>query len=304
MYIRKFNRQFILLIDDNLGAKKKITSPLTCEFTVTRHNLASSNEAHFVLYNLKESTQNDIDNVRNIEFYAGYEELEGGMLPRVFKGQVLSCFSYREGSDFRTEIECREMWPELNNNPVNIKIPLGTPRYMAINSIAAQIANIGTITVSQTGFLDIIKTTMSELKAPFDLLTQFTNKNFYIDSSNVYALQPKEVLLGELPVINLLGENGLLGSPKKMAEKVIVSMIFEPRVKPSQLISFTSNQLLKLSAKSVSQFNGNYKLTGFVHSGIISGAVNGDCRTEMTLINLIPTLPPVIDKSIIRREKI
>lgn len=296
MLSRKFNRQFVMLVQAKGGEYKQIKSPLTCEFTITRNNLASTNEAHFVVYNLKEDTRNSIYkyyqdqwDVRNILFYAGYSEMNGGLLPRCFRGQVQECSSYREGSDFRTEIECKEMWPGLTIDQIAASIPAGTPRPIAIRTIANMIPDIGSINVSSTGFLDVIKTTMSLIGSPFELLKMLTNNNIYIDSGNVYAMKPKEIVNGDITIIDALGENGLLGTPKKFKEKVVIEMLFEPRVKPSQLIEFTSDQLVKLNAKTVSLFNGTYKLTGFMHSGVISGAVNGDCRTSMTLIDLTPS---------------
>jgi hypothetical protein len=296
MLSRKFNRQFVLLIEDDIGEYKQIKSPLTCEFTITRNNLSSLNEAHFVIYNLKESTRNSIYkyaldtwNVRNIIFYAGYSEMSGGMLPRVFKGQIVSCFSSREGSDFRTEIEAKEMWPGLTVDQITAKIPKGTLRSVAIKTVSNMIPDVGAITVSQTGFLDVIKSTMSLIGSPYEILKNLTNNNVYIDSGNVYAVKPKEIINSDLSVIDIWSQNGLLGSPKKFNEKVVVDMIFEPRIKPSQLLNFSSDQDVKLFSQTVSLFNGTYKLTGFIHSGIISGAVNGDCRTTLTLINLKPS---------------
>jgi hypothetical protein len=296
MLSSKFNRQFVLLIQDDTGQYKEIKSPLTCEFTITRNNLASTNEAHFVIYNLKESTRNaiykyanDTWNVRNILFFAGYSEMNLGLLPRCFKGQVLSCFSYREGSDFRTEIEAKEMWPGLTLDQIAVKIPAGTVKTYMINAVARQIPDVGAVTVSQTGFLDVVKKTMSLVGSPFEILKTLTNNNVYVDSGNIYAMKPKEIIKGDIDVIDALSKNGLLGSPKKFAERVVVDMLFEPRIKPAQLITFSSDQLVKLESKTVDLFNGTYKLTGFIHSGIISGAVNGDCRTTMTLIDLKPS---------------
>jgi len=293
---RKFNRQFVLLIEDDAGDYVQIKSPLTCEFTISRNNLASTNEAHFVIYNLKASTRNAIykyENdtwvVRNIMFYAGYSDMDGGMLPRCFKGQVLSCSSSREGSDFRTTIEARELWTGLTVDQISVKIPLGTIKVHAIAMVAGRIPDKGSLTVSPTGFLDPLLTGMSLIGSPWELLKTLTNNNVYIDSTNIYALKSKEIISGEIDVIDANSENGLLGSPKKFAEKVVVDMLFEPKIKPSQLITFKTDQIVKLTSKTVDLFNGTYKLTGFIHAGIISGAVNGDCRTTVTLIDLNPT---------------
>jgi len=106
-----------------------------------------------------------------------------------------------------------------------------------------------------------------------DALTQITQNQAYIDSGSLYALDNSEVLAGDIKLIN--ADNGLLGTPKKQQTLVEVEMLFEPRIKPSQLI--------ELQSSTDTRFNGTYKITGFTHRGVISGAIGGDCRTNITM---------------------
>ena len=291
---RKFNRQFILRIENDEGDYHEITSPLTCEFNITRHNLAATNVANFVLYNLSSVIRNsiykysgDVWTVRQIEFYAGYEQMNGGQLPRCFKGQVLNCFSVRQGSDYRTEIEAFEMFPELILDQISENIYKNTPLSLAINRIAGSVKGLGAVTISKT-YSETTKRTVSMMGCPYEILValskgnSYTESNFYTDSNNAYFILPTELINGEnLVEIVAANDTGLLGTPRYFNEKLEVDMIFEPRIIPSQLVT--------VEAFDDMMFNGDYKLVGFIHAGIISGAIGGDCRTTMTLVNITPS---------------
>jgi len=291
---RKFNRQFILRVESNEGEYHEIISPLTCEFNITRHNQASTNVANFVLYNLSSEIRNsiykysgDVWTIRQIEFYAGYEQMNGGQLPRCFKGQVLNCFSVRQGSDYRTEIEAFEMFPELIYDQISETIYKNTPTSLAIKRIASSVKGLGAVTISKT-YSELTKRTVSVMGCPYEILVaiskgnSYTNSNFYTDSNNAYFILPTELVNNEdLVSIVASNNNGLLGTPRYFNEMMEIDMLFEPRIIPSQLIS--------IKAIDDTMFNGDYKLVGFIHSGIISGAVSGDCKTVMTLVNIKPS---------------
>ena len=53
-------------------------------------------------------------------------------------------------------------------------------------------------------------------------------------------------------------------------------MLFEPRLMVSQGVTLKSD-----TAKN---FVGTYKIVGLTHRGTISGAVNGECRTTVSML--------------------
>lgn len=52
-------------------------------------------------------------------------------------------------------------------------------------------------------------------------------------------------------------------------------MLFEPRL--------TIGQQVQLQSQTNRIFNGMYKVMGFEHSGMISPAVGGDCKSSVSL---------------------
>jgi hypothetical protein len=110
----------------------------------------------------------------------------------------------------------------------------------------------------------------------FFLLTKDYKDEIFIDLEKVNKLGVNEYIKGAGGLVPLItSETGLLGTPLRQGTDVVVDMLFEPRINVGQLVEIDS-EFNKL-------FNGQYKVNGVKHSGIISGAVNGDCKTTLQL---------------------
>jgi hypothetical protein len=120
------------------------------------------------------------------------------------------------------------------------------------------------------------KTSASFSNNTFYVLTKNFKDEFFIDLGKFNKLAPNEVLksLG-LGVPLITSSTGLLGTPLRQGSSVVVDMLFEAKINVAQLV--------ELSSQINKQFDGQYKVTGVKHSGIISDAVNGDCRTTLQL---------------------
>lgn len=282
---RKFKRQFYMIVEKTLSPDEfvEITTPLTIEFNIERSNLSRENTAHFVIYNLSYEFRNDlyktdwdIETKPKIEFFAGYEEMSGGLLPRCFKGTVRNCFSYRQGQDWKTEIDAFDgLWTSTTDQ-ISLSLNKGTTNGMAIKKVVAQIDGIESAVIGR--FLNnISKRSLAYIGNAHDIITELSKGSFYVDSGVLYCLDKGETIYGDITIIN--ADNGLINTPRFSSMKVEVDMIFEPRVIPSQLIT--------LNATNEDGFNGDYKVTGFLHRGIISDSISGDCMTTLTLLDLI-----------------
>lgn len=286
----KINRAFLMKIETIDGSIVQIDSPLTVEFSVIRNNLAKANTANFTIYNLNSNTRSkivkDVVNTKLIlamEFYAGYEENVGDILPLCFKGNVLKSYSFRAGSDFKTIIEAFDGLPTSSVKDISLSFPKGTNVETQIKAIAQEItkegksidaATKGKTTIGyEAKFKKIATKAVSILGNPIEQLQQLTDDAFSIDSGNIYVLGQNEVVLGDFKKISY--QNGLIGTPKKSEAYVEIDMVFEPRVKPSQL--------LELESLSGDRFNGFYKVTGITHRGTISGSSGGDLITSLIL---------------------
>jgi len=63
--------------------------------------------------------------------------------------------------------------------------------------------------------------------------------------------------------------------PRRQNTYIQVDIIFEPRIQVGQIVEIVS--------QIDPRFNGQWKVQGIKHSGTISGAVGGDCKTTLQL---------------------
>lgn len=278
---KKFNRSFNLSIEDSDNSFVVVPSKFTVEFTITRNNLSSTNTANFVIYNLGGDNRSriykdiwDMATDRAIQFYAGYASSPADLLPRCFNGKIRRAFSHRQRTDWRTEIEAFD--GTMPTDEVKINLPAGTTKRASIEQVGQEMEGLNKkVTVGQK-FTDMAKRGISLIGNPMKLLTEITGNQAYVDDQAVYALDTTEVVLGDLRLID--GSVGILGTPRRGEAYVEIDMLFEPRLKPSQLIELKSTQ--------EPRHNGVYKVTGFTHRGVISMSQSGECRTSVTLQKL------------------
>lgn len=279
----KFNRSYILRIQTADNEYIEIAYPFTLEFNIARNNLAATNTATFSLYNLNSSTRSkiyhdvwDIANMKAIQVFAGYADSPTDLLPRVFNGTIKRAYSQRQGPNFRTQIEAFDGQISLSTKETSITIPSGVSDAQALITAAQPLkTTANTITVGDS-YKDLSQRARSMMGNPLEILNQISGGGAYVDSGNVYVLDQTEVVPGEIRLINK--DNGLLETPKKSEMMVEVEMLFEPRLKPSQLI--------ELQSITENRFDGLYKVTGITHRGTISGSIGGECRTSLQLMRI------------------
>ena len=280
------------------GEMVSVAYPFTLEFQVTRSKLASANTAKLTLLNLGKTTRealfwdyyNPSVNHPILKLQAGYVnditqpgaeyDLTGALkganlfdaLPTVYTGQVFSAYSQRVGTEYRTEITCFDGGTALTQGQVSTSIAAGASQSGIIGMLMEALPGVDGKTVGLS-FVDQIKRGIVLFGNPAEILKQATGDKFYIDSQDAFALDIDEVIQGDMPEIT--SDSGLLGSPRRGQATLELDMIFEPRLKPSQAIV--------LNSSTESNYNGTYKVMGFSHQGVISGAIGG---TAVTRVNL------------------
>lgn len=277
----KSNRDFIMVIQVGENELLEIKSPCTVEFEIVRTNLGESNTANFTVYNLSKTNRGKIFKdvntpqvKRAMEFFAGYSEKKTDMLPRCFKGEIKRAISQRTGSDFKTVIEAFDGSTSQNPQVVSETTPAGTSNMELLTKLTSSMSGVDTVTMGTSeGLLNVAKRSTAIFGNVIDVVKQLSNDKFYIDSGNAYVLGDNEVVNGEIRLID--ANNGIIGTPRRGELYTEIDMIFEPRIKPSQLI--------ELKTITEDRFNGVYKVTGIIHRGTISGAVAGTCITTLTL---------------------
>lgn len=277
----KFNRRYQLKVETADGRNVTIAFPTTLDFTVVRNNLASANTGSFTIYNLNPAVRDmifkdqfDTSVFRAIQLFAGYDDGTTGFVSRVFNGHLKMASSHREGPNWKTEIEAYDGYiaPKAN---VTTTLPSGTSLKDTIRELIKSMQNI-TGAVIGNGKDAESKRGVSLMGDPMEILRQLTQEGIYIDDQKAYSLAADDVVPSEIRI--LTSENGLLNTPRKYQNLIEIECLFEPRVRPSQL--------LELKSVGAPRFNGVYKITGITHKGTISGAIGGECKTTIQMILL------------------
>lgn len=278
----KFQRSYRLDIETSTKEVLQIRPPLTLEFEVVRHNMASANTADFTIYNLNETSRKKLfkdrfdinaENFRAVQLYAGYSNSEGSMMPRIFNGDLRSAFSTRERTEYQTRLECYDGGTDLMVTRISKSFNKNTTKSDFIQALINQFPNI------EKKFIASVVTDASKRGNIAhgnvgEILKELTNNKFYIDSRQAFILHDNEVIPGGVQFIN--SESGLLGTPRRSDKFIELDMIFEPRIQVGQMITIEST--------TEKTFNGKFKVTGVTHRGIISDSMSGECSTTLSLL--------------------
>lgn len=249
-----------------------ITMPFTMQFTVNRKIYSSLNTCYIDLWNLGPKVRELIfqepmvTRNKQLTLEAGY-----GELVTIFKGNIYQASSSRENTDIITSIECQSSQWDISTSTIYETLNKGQTlgdvyRYLAGKFPTVSVGAIGDFT--------------EKLERPvvlngnvWDIFKRYTNNTVHIDNQRLYVLKTNEVIEGAIGEISL--DSGILQTPKRSGGYINLSTLFEPRV---QL-----NQSMNLVSTIAPIYNGTYKVAGIQHTGIISEAVGGDCRTVLDL---------------------
>jgi hypothetical protein len=257
---------------------------LTLEFSITRNDLTSANDGKFRIYNLSQETRDAIfkDYIkpsvfRSIVLRAGYATEP--VLPIIFNGNLKSVQSYREeGSvNFITEIDAFDFSHVMTNCYSNFNTsdqPNCTRKYV-IERLAKDLKYNGTqLPVGAISAFEgehprgraVIGNTWEELRKQ-------TESHCFIDNGSLFCLEDGDCVAGG---IEELTSDIMLGTPRRYETQLKAELLFEPRLGVGQKVVINST--------SQSRFNGEYKVTGIAHQGVISDAVSGKCRTIVSIL--------------------
>ncbi|MCK5611975.1 hypothetical protein KAR91_59445 [Candidatus Pacearchaeota archaeon] len=270
----KFERNFSIEIESTLGGIVTIGNPFTIEFNVVRNVQASANTATIKILNLSERVRNIIykDRYATVEnrlvtLKAGYKD----DVSIIFKGELRSAESYREGTEFITEIDALDGGLDIYKSVSSNTVAKGTPKIDALKGQIDNFTNVKELTIGE--FSGTYKRGRVFFGNTWDLMKIETNNNAFIDNQSVNVLNDNEVKQGGIQVIN--SDTGLLNSPRRSNTLIVFKILFEPRL--------IVGQELELVSSTNSIFNGVYKVGGINHTGTISGAVSGKCETEVSM---------------------
>lgn len=287
--MKKWTRNYLLTVQVDREAKEYIdvTMPLTISFNVKRSVNATANTANITVLNLAESTRRKVflDNYKymyykGIELRAGYgEDVE--TLPLIFKGNIQSAFSKRNGVDYETTIDALDGGFAYANSNSDRQFAKGTTDKQALKALASDLPHIE---LGKLGNFDAKLTRGNAISGnTLSYFSTFSEDNFFIDLEKVNCLLPNEGFEGNIKVIN--ADCGLLGSPLREEAFLTFEMIFEPRLQIGQFV--------EIESKTETIYNGTYKVVGIEHTGMISDAQSGQCKTKVSL-NYIKGTPVIV----------
>lgn len=276
----KFQRNYNLKIEIFQNQKEnnalEIKFPLTLEFAVSRSTSSNLNRGIFKIYNLSEKNRNLIfqdrfsikninGNRRRITLQAGYKNLS-----TIFIGDILEAHSFREGANIITSINAIDGGFASYNNYINETLE----KNLSFKDIFLRLGQSLGLSFNKVGDIEGASKRGVALNGnTFSLMKEKYRDSFFIDLDKVNHLNLNEVIKGDLTLLE--SSSGLLGTPQRQGSILIAKMLFEPRILIGQLVEIES-QINKF-------YNGQFKVVGLNHDGIISGAVNGQCTTTLQL---------------------
>jgi hypothetical protein len=283
----KFGRKYRLTIQASEGGEDIIIeSPFTMKFNVQRSSFASINSASIQVNNLSLETRNLIfkdrfnyDVYRQVTLEAGYDELA-----TIFRGNLYVANSERSGADIITNIVARDGMHDILNTNTYKTYAAGTTVKDVVEDLIGAFPNL---TKGEIGVIDgDFKRGVVVNGNTFDALGTYTNNQVFVDNELVYALNGDEVVQADLLVLN--AETGLLSTPRRDDAFVQIDTLFEPRI--------TIGQLIEIQSGIEPVYDGQYKVIGVQHQGVISEAIGGNCTSTFNLLlegQLYGTFKPV-----------
>lgn len=269
----KFGRNYRLDIFNPSGKQITIAPPFSIQFTINRNTLASANKASMVLYNLAPATRNQIFKDRfsiteywRISLFAGY----GNRLHNVFTGNIFEAFSYKQGTEWITSLDCFDGMDAIQNGFTSMTVQAETPKENILTNIINDMPNVikGLFGSIAEGEAPRGKALIGQSST---ILSEETNGKYFIDGEIVNILDDAEVLPGA--VISLDPED-LLTTPRRREAFLDVLTLFEPQVNIGRVYQIESLE---------SRYNGQYKIMGFNHNVTISEAQAGKATTNLSL---------------------
>lgn len=272
----KFNRKYRLTIELNDGGEAIIIEPpLTIDFNVSRGAFSQLNSMSLLIYNLSEKSRRRIfqdryrlDVHRRIILEAGY----GDSLTTLFIGTIYQAFTTRTGSEIITNITSRDGWFDVSQTRTDKTFAAGITFKELLQEMASDFSDI---TTGAIGGDDItFQRPVTVEGNTYNSINMLTRNNAFVDLQRLNVLQPSQVT--DDPIFNITADTGLLDAPQREESYLTITTLFEPRIQMGQVVNLDS---------SVERaYNGQYKVIGATHTGMISEAMSGQLISKFNLL--------------------
>ena len=269
---RKWIRRYEITIQTPEGVQFLIEPPISVTFDVSRNALADANDMQLSIYNLARSTRNSLfkDRYSLIEYWqiivkAGYDRLF-----TVFRGNIQESQSYRDGTDWITELQCYDGMHSLQNAQSDQSFAGGTDVIDIVRGLISDFPNLGVGAIGSPADGHSIRGT-SHSGSTSQILDALVDGNYFIDLEDLYILSRDEILTDQVFVID---ERQLFTTPSRRDTFIDLELLFMPEVQIGRVCEVRSRERV---------YNGQYKTVGLTHSVEIRGDVAGNATTQLQL---------------------
>ena len=267
--MEKIQRNYKLTIQRDGDDEIVLACPLTLDFAIRRANQSMAATADFQIRNLTADHRQRI-------FKNPYETAVMMTRPEGSLDFITSASAYDYGFVMTNSNSKILLQDALASQDSVIRRLCGDLKYQFNGkTVVMPVGGIGSFNKTPRTKYQYEGNTWEALKTE-------TGDHCFIDNGKVFCLGENEVVAGSVPEIS--DNTGLLGSPRTDGMWVIAEMIFEPGliVGQSVVLKSTSTGFQNLDQASKNP-DKTYKIIGLEHSGTISGAVSGKCKTKVTL---------------------
>lgn len=281
----KINPKYRLMYQSANKTLVTIQGPFTVEFAIERKNWGFSNTSSFRIYNLSEETRSymrkdfiDVQLNQKLSFEAGY----GNELATVSFMSVSQAYSFRQGTEYITQINCNDGGYDVLNTKVDISFPAGLTILQQLKKIASLGKNFKEGAISPTYAFGESSRGATYSLALDEAIQQLSGNAAFMDNEKLYILRENEYLDQDVLLIN--SSTGLLSTPIRYQFNIEFEMLFEPKLRPGALIR------LETETGTQDMNNTVYVVQSVRHEGMISESVASSVISTVTAMPG-PTIP-------------
>jgi hypothetical protein len=302
MATNKFGRNYALAVASNIDPTKyiNVAPPFTLQFDINRSVNGSLNTANLKVINLNPDTRNRMlkdfydtsqrNGQRRVILQAGYGN---GFLPTIFYGTIQRCYSFRQGTEYITEIT-----GQTGNYATNFAwdgppFAAGTTDAVVLDALVTSLASQAKM---NKGFIGNFpnksirgRTYTGQI---VDIIREISGAALFLDNNQINVLNNGENVPAGTPIL-INSDMGLLGTPRREESNMIIPILFNPQITPGCLVNIQSRtieQAITSTTTALKSFNGITKVNSVRHAGTISDAVCGEALTEIGVYIGVPAV--------------
>lgn len=252
----------------------EIELPFTLTFNISRTVSSAINAAEITIFNLSEATRDRIfrdrfynATYRKVTLDAGYD----GEYTTIAEGNLYEAYSFRQGPDFVTRIVAHIGGHDAFTTKTYKTYDAGMTYKDFFKELIGEFKNLKLGTIGK--FDGSFKRPVSVKGNTFQTLASYSDNSVFVDNGLVHVMKNNEVLAGTMLLID--SSTGLLETPQRSGSLLTLTTLFTPEVMLAQKVV--------LNSEVFKEVNGEHRVIGIQHEGIISEGVNGRCSTKLTL---------------------